>query len=374
VDLDGLLARQYGVRPSHKAEYDNWRTTHQPFHWFVQFYGIMAGGGFDVVIGNPPWREYAVVKKEYTVRGYTTETCGNLHGICTERAVSLRSPSGRVSFIVQLPLASSSRMATVRRMLRTHSRALHVIPFDDRPGKLFEGLQHCRSVIFLSTGAGSPGRQLFATSKYQRWATEARPVLFERLEYAPVLAPPLFPDQFPKYASTVEDTLFSKTSQEATQYWVKATVGLPYYAKNGAIGAPDHGRALYFENAQMANAACALMNSSLFYAYFIAYSDCFHLSDTLVSSFPVSRAALCDPELASLNHRLMAELRKNAGRRTIQTRDHDEITYDEFFVGKSKPILDEIDRTLAQHYGFTDTELDFVVNYDIKYRMGTDED
>jgi hypothetical protein len=25
---------------------------------------------------------------------------------------------------------------------------------------------------------------------------------------------------------------------------------------------------------------------------------------------------------------------------------------------------------LAAHYGFTDEELDFIINYDIKYRMG----
>jgi hypothetical protein len=37
-----------------------------------------------------------------------------------------------------------------------------------------------------------------------------------------------------------------------------------------------------------------------------------------------------------------------------------------------RPILDEIDRVLAQHYGFTDEELDFIINYDIKYRMGRD--
>ena len=34
------------------------------------------------------------------------------------------------------------------------------------------------------------------------------------------------------------------------------------------------------------------------------------------------------------------------------------------------PIIDEIDRLLAQHYGFTAEELDFIINYDIKYRMG----
>ncbi len=38
----------------------------------------------------------------------------------------------------------------------------------------------------------------------------------------------------------------------------------------------------------------------------------------------------------------------------------------------SEPILDEIDRVLAAHYGFTAEELDFIINYDIKYRMGRD--
>ena len=28
---------------------------------------------------------------------------------------------------------------------------------------------------------------------------------------------------------------------------------------------------------------------------------------------------------------------------------------------------------LARHYGFTDEELEFIINYDIKYRMGKDE-
>jgi len=41
-----------------------------------------------------------------------------------------------------------------------------------------------------------------------------------------------------------------------------------------------------------------------------------------------------------------------------------------FKIQKSKPIIDEIDNVLAQHYGFTDEELDFIINYDIKYRMG----
>ena len=35
--------------------------------------------------------------------------------------------------------------------------------------------------------------------------------------------------------------------------------------------------------------------------------------------------------------------------------------------------IDEIDYVLAKHYNFTEEELDFIINYDIKYRMGADE-
>ena len=44
--------------------------------------------------------------------------------------------------------------------------------------------------------------------------------------------------------------------------------------------------------------------------------------------------------------------------------------FDSFYPAKSKPILDMIDAVLAKHYGFTEGELDFIINYDIKYRMG----
>jgi len=393
AQLDILLAGEYGVNPKDKSAFEKWRSSHQPFHWFVEFYGVMKHGGFDVIIGNPPWIEYSAVRKAYKVRGYATESCGNLHCLCTERSLRLRMHDGRFSFIVQLPMMSSSRMEAVRNLLVQYSRELHVIPFDDRPGKLFSGLQHCRSVIFLSHGlpAGTPST-VFVT-RYQRWSTEVREHLFPGLDYASVLGEPLL-SVFPKYAGSIHGALFQRATdkakglqpissflsrretrhfifyQEATQYWTKATQGLPYYAKNGTVGAPPHGRYLYFGDAGTVHGACAIMNSSLFYAYFIAYGDCFHLSDGLVASFPVGAWISTDERLAELNKRLMKDLREKADQTTINTKDGDRITYAEFQGSRSKDIIDEIDRVLAKHYGFTDEELDFIINYDIKYRMG----
>jgi hypothetical protein len=36
--------------------------------------------------------------------------------------------------------------------------------------------------------------------------------------------------------------------------------------------------------------------------------------------------------------------------------------------------IDQIDQVLAKHSGFTDEELDFIINYDSKYRMGRNAD
>lgn len=58
--------------------------------------------------------------------------------------------------------------------------------------------------------------------------------------------------------------------------------------------------------------------------------------------------------------------------KTINTKSGDNIAYVEFRIGESKPIIDRIDHVLAGHFGFTEEELDFIVNYGIKYRMGRD--
>ena len=321
TQLDQYLAKEYGIDPEKKKSFESWRNSHQPFHWFIEFYGIMIQGGFNIVIGNPPWKEYSSVKKTYKIRGYLTEPCGNLYGICTERVLFLRSNPGRMSFIVQLPLTCSARMKPVRLLLKEKSNNLHVLPFDDRPGKLFEGLQHCRSVIFFSDSAEKTDRNLW-TTKYQRWASATRSTLFSLFEFSKVKQNFIHPDLFHKNGvqknigifekmSRYSDTTIGKVSanqatkaflfyQEATQYWMKATIGLPYYEKNGIIGPPAHGRYIYFDSIELTQAFCAIINSSLFYYYFIGCGDCFHLTDALVRNFPIPKEILSEKVISCL--------------------------------------------------------------------------
>lgn len=55
-------------------------------------YGILKKGGFDVIIGNPPWKEISTLKGEYGIRNYKVEKSGNLYAVCSERSFELLAP------------------------------------------------------------------------------------------------------------------------------------------------------------------------------------------------------------------------------------------------------------------------------------------
>ena len=116
--MNHYLAGEYVIDIKKKAEYERWLASHQPFHWLAEFYGIIEqDGGFDVVIGNPPYVEYSKVRKDYTVRDYKTESCGNLYAMFMERGSQLNSLKGCFSFISLMSLVTTKRMQILRDLL-----------------------------------------------------------------------------------------------------------------------------------------------------------------------------------------------------------------------------------------------------------------
>ena len=71
---------------------------------------------------------------------------------------------------------------------------------------------------------------------------------------------------------------------------------------------------------------------------------------------------------------LMASYHDNSTHRTVLYKGVGNVTVQYFNFRPSKPIIDEIDTVLAGHYGFTAEELDFILNYDIKYRLGRESE
>jgi aminoglycoside phosphotransferase (APT) family kinase protein len=63
--LDRYCAAECGVDSNNPKAFDKWLSSHQPFHWLAEFYGVICNRGFDVVFGNPPYVEYSKVRKQY---------------------------------------------------------------------------------------------------------------------------------------------------------------------------------------------------------------------------------------------------------------------------------------------------------------------
>jgi hypothetical protein len=76
--------------------------------------------------------------------------------------------------------------------------------------------------------------------------------------------------------------------------------------------------------------------------------------------------------LHSLAKRLQTRLDESSRLTAVSYKQTGEVQVEAFRPREAKEIVDEIDRILAEHYGFTDEELDFIINYDIKYRLGAD--
>ncbi len=401
--LNRYLASQYGIGQrdildpaAYEQAFTSWCASHQPFHWFIDFHAIMQRGGFDVIIGNPPYVEYSKIRHAYRVQGYETASCGNLYAAVIERSLTLcRDEQSYLGLIVPLSVCGGERFDERRRAITRHTAALWLANFEIFPCRLFEGAFQRLSILLAQYGSSSDCA--ISSTRIQRWYAVERAQLIDLIAYTPTQRV-VKTDVFPKLASPLQESILRKLAdkarggsiattryprktdyfiyyQEATNYWMKATCIIPHYKKNGVVMPPAHGRFLYCRDEGTARTIMALMNSSLFYVWFATFSDGFHLSHALVKEFPVDRELFALAALPVLAVTLEQDIQAHARISTRNTKPGPDkeghlIELAEYRMSYSKEILDEIDGVLAEHYGLSEEELDFIINYDIKYRMG----
>lgn len=128
---------------------------------------------------------------------------------------------------------------------------------------------------------------------------------------------------------------------------------------------------MMFPSEAVRDRAFCVLNSTLFYWFYQARTNSRDFNPSDYRTFPVPRS-LGDEDMSKAARKLKKQLDESA---EIVGASHSitgAIKYEQFRPRTAKPIIDEIDRVLARHYGFTEEELDFIINYDIKYRLGRD--
>ena len=389
--LDAYLAEDYGVRLRQKGAYRKWQRSHQPFHWFVEFYGIIERGGFDVIIGNPPYVESRTVK-QYSVRGYETAACGNLYTLVVERNAHLVATGGRTGMIVPHSAICTDRMGVFAQLL-AGGRHLWTSTYDIRPAKLFDGADQ-RLLIYLSTGGyycNASSETAIFSSRYNRWHGDMRALLMQQIQFTS--AKNVLENSISKIGDDIELEILDKLHpyqllkhglcehgdsvvyyHNAPRYWIRAMDFTPFFwnERDGEKVSSQVKTVLLRRKTDLGVVVAAL-NSSLFYWWFLIWSDCRHLNRREIDLFPlgldvVSANTRC--RLRSLSKQLMANFRQHSQRRETNYATTGKVIYDEFYQKASKPIVDKIDRALAPHFGLTEEHVDFIINYGIKFRMG----
>jgi len=382
-ELNRYLAIEYGKKLENKVEYEKWLKSHQPFHWFVEFYGIVhRKGGFDVIIGNPPYLEIHEV--DYILRNFVCLECAAIHAMCIERGSRLLHDQGCMSMIVPLSLTSTQRMEIVQKTLEKNRNSWYA-NYAWRPAKLFDTVNRALTIFIITHCLTN---HTFTTN-YQKWTSENREGLFDRLNYVET-SRKRQACWVPKLGEKIETNILSKflslktsvsnfTAKSLNRIYYRTTGGLywkvftdfaPDFNINGKKGHSSRETWFSISESRYIKPIISVLSSGTFWYWYTISSNLRDLNPYDIQNFPVPQSVLDDNELVKLGQYYLLDIVRNS---TMLVRIQKQTGIAEtqsFKIQESKPIIDEIDRVLAEHYGFTEEELDYIINYDIKYRMG----
>jgi hypothetical protein len=150
-------------------------------------------------------------------------------------------------------------------------------------------------------------------------------------------------------------------------YWIFPFSFIPYLTPIKSF------KELHLNSDEDLKVLTSVLNSNLFYWFYTLISDCWHLGKWHINKFGILPKSVekIKYELVNCHDKLIKSYKSNRITR-FDARINGNLY--EYKISKSKSIIDEIDKVLAKHYGFTEEELDFIINYDIKYRMGGELD
>ena len=129
----------------------------------------MQHGGFDVIIGNPPYVEYSKVKHEYqATEPESVGTYGNLYAAVLQRSLTLCRPDqSYLGLIVPLSLCGSERFASLRRSIIKQTTEVWLSNFEIFPSRLFDGAFQRLSILLAHHGNTSQCTTY--STRIQRW-------------------------------------------------------------------------------------------------------------------------------------------------------------------------------------------------------------
>lgn len=364
------------------------------FHWELEFPEVFLKGGFDIAIGNPPYVD--IGQEEYKYSIFKTINTRNLYSYMMEVSINNCLTKGMFGFIVPLSSMYTPRMKELQDFL-VKDNELYISNYAIRPAKIFKNVEQ-RITIFLGVKSNCFNTKIHTTG-YIRWYSNERKRLFDSIVYELNNYKEYGLDTVPKIGWRIEKNILSKiyfrkkrikdyiTDSKSTnlicyhgaaRYWLKAFNYIPefYSERKGHCQSSEY-KTILLNKDISSNIIMCLVNSSLFYWYWILMSDERHFLRKDIENFPFDANDFneqCISRLSSLADELMSSLKEHSIEKTVNLGSRvGSVRYNEFHPKYSKWIIDEIDKIICKAYGFTDEEIYFITNYDVRFRMGDSE-
>lgn len=318
------------------------------------------GRRFDIILGNPPYVEdgksASIPPKRY----------GNIYANVLENAAGLLAPGGALGFVVPLSYAATPRMGALREALFRRAPQQVIYSFSDRPDCLFPAVHQKLCVLFGREGRGA--RQVF-TGGYRYWYKRERPRLFASL--AAVENPFVQGGFIPKLGCALDQAVYRKvTGPGRPLLELLGGEGAPVYLNMRAafwvkafLGEHPGGEYRAFPCGEDRALCMCLLNSSLFWWYWVCVSDCWHITRKELLGFRVP--PVTDREEPA---RLAAALeeRLEATKAYVGTRQ----TAYEYKHRACLPEIARVDGWVNRLFGLTQAESAYIKDFALKYRAG----
>ena len=382
------------------------------FDWKVMYSDVFEQGGFDIVIGNPPYGaklsddDKKVVKKFYK----TTESkkmdrekdavylrflgkekevpCPKIKGstdtytLFIELAYWLLRKDAFMAYIVPISLTSSDSLSGVHKLLLEKCRGIKISSYSVRPQPVFKNAVVNTSILMFQKTL-TPCQQLLSTKMHRRSKDFNLQTLVDNLQFIDVQDNLKF-GRIPKIGCQIEKDILNKLKSHRTisSYVVEKGKPIVYRFAGGRyfkvvtnyFTGSSAERALIL-NCKYADAIGCILSSNLSFWFYQIYSDNLNWKDCEITSMPIP--SLTNEQLDYLNNlyseylediELNANVRQSSGSSTYHVSQ-----FKEYKIVKSKSIIDRIDDYICPLYGLTDEERDFVKNYELEFRMAGDD-
>ena len=258
------------------------------------------------------------------------------------------------------------------------------VQFYGATSKLFEGAKQRLSIYVQSPASRSS--ELFSGG-YLKWSEEEREVLFQRVRFDKVSPLTTRKSVWPKTYGADENKLMLDLMRHSSLVGTGAlngegrlyykNTGLRYFStvtrrppkcKINGIATSSSRETILRTDEKRRNRVHCLLLSSAFYCFWQWTSNGRDLNPADIDLMPCPK--LSDPELDHLSDVVETDYESKARFIVMNNKKTGRVELESLSPARSKSVIDEIDRVLARQFGLADHQLDLILNYDIKYRMG----